>query len=241
MDSLDAAVALGCRKGKRVAVLIFGSQHRPGGGARSGRGSLQDEWACYRAPALLAGLEETRNQRVRAGRGPGRNKEQGARWLAFGDAVCVPSVPIMRDARLGLLDVSGGADCFDAIYMAAEKNPKLREIEVRGRKTLVFEDPAEADKLREAARSQMFLARSMGARVLILGAWGCGNYGNPPEIVAQSVLDVLRADATFHDCFDAIHFAVLSERDPNFEPFAHRVRAFNEKNAARLRPAAAAQ
>ena len=57
------------------------------------------------------------------------------------------------------------------------------------------------------------------ADILILGAFGCGVFGNPPEVVAQAFSN---AFAEFARCFEVVEFAVFAqnEDDPNYVAFS---------------------
>jgi hypothetical protein len=57
-------------------------------------------------------------------------------------------------------------------------------------------------------------ARRQGCTHLVVGAWGCGAYGNPPLAVAALFKRVLRARGA---AFVRIVFAIVG--DGNFEPF----------------------
>lgn len=58
------------------------------------------------------------------------------------------------------------------------------------------------------------------ARELVLGAWGCGVFGNDPRLVANIFKNWLESE-TFKGCFDNIVFAVLdkSPDKTNFNTF----------------------
>ena len=71
---------------------------------------------------------------------------------------------------------------------------------------------AEADAALER-RAEMLLrtAARYGHRALVLGAWGCGVFGNPPARVAEIFQTALTG--TFKGAFDRVHFAVLGDAD----------------------------
>jgi len=55
-------------------------------------------------------------------------------------------------------------------------------------------------------------------RNLVLGAWGCGAFGNPPKGVALAFRRLLTSE--FAGCFDRVWFAIIGgERTRNFETF----------------------
>lgn len=56
---------------------------------------------------------------------------------------------------------------------------------------------------------------------LILGAWGCGAFGNPPEQMAQLFMDVLNEDE-FRGKYKDIRFAIIEDhnsRGKNYQTF----------------------
>jgi uncharacterized protein (TIGR02452 family) len=61
-----------------------------------------------------------------------------------------------------------------------------------------------------AARANKFLwlAHSQGHKTLVLGAWGCGVFGNEPSAVAQMFSDALGPSGPFHGTFERVVFAV---------------------------------
>merc|ERR1712232_523431 len=44
---------------------------------------------------------------------------------------------------------------------------------------------------------------------IVLGAWGCGVFGNDPDTIAQIFSDLLRTDETFVNRWPKVVFAVL--------------------------------
>jgi uncharacterized protein (TIGR02452 family) len=69
-------------------------------------------------------------------------------------------------------------------------------------------------------RLMFVVARLQNVRVLVLGAFGCGAYGNPPEEVAELFAAILQECAHW---FDRVVFAVLITKDTeraNFNAFS---------------------
>ena len=66
------------------------------------------------------------------------------------------------------------------------------------------------------------VAMANGAEVLILGAFGCGAFCNPPELVAE-VFGVFTEK--YRECFDMVEYAVYhTEREKgNYEAFLRTV------------------
>ena len=73
---------------------------------------------------------------------------------------------------------------------------------------------------KEKMRLCLRMAASRGHGLLVLGALGCGAFGNPPEEVAACWLEVLRDDEFGGGWWREIWFAVFDGRNEgNFEVF----------------------
>ena len=83
--------------------------------------------------------------------------------------------------------------------------------------------PAELKKLLTKRIRRIFeIAVANGNEVLILGAFGCGAFRNPPEIVAKVFNNVMQNYLCY---YDTIEYAVYhAEREvANFETFKRRL------------------
>lgn len=58
------------------------------------------------------------------------------------------------------------------------------------------------------ANKLLWIAQHQGHQTLILGAWGCGVFGNAPAAVAQMFSDALNPNGLFHGAFERVIFAV---------------------------------
>ena len=58
------------------------------------------------------------------------------------------------------------------------------------------------------------VAKKENVEVLILGAYGCGAFHNPPEIIAALFKDLLNE---YH--FDTVEFAVYCNKDDKFSNY----------------------
>ena len=67
------------------------------------------------------------------------------------------------------------------------------------------------DTVRKRIRAVLHAAKAEGCETLILGAFGCGAFGNPPEAVAQIFKHCLKSDE-FRGCFRIVLFAILEAR-----------------------------
>jgi hypothetical protein len=93
----------------------------------------------------------------------------------------------------------------------------------RAEKDLLYSDriiysPGVPAALRCRAARVLEVAASHGHRRLVLGAWGCGVFGNDPVVVADAFADALSR----YDGFEHVCFAVLDRQQgtPVYDVFA---------------------
>ena len=68
-------------------------------------------------------------------------------------------------------------------------------------------------------RAVLHAAKLSGFPNIVLGAWGCGAFGNPPGLVAELFREQL-CSLEFRGSFRQVVFAVVDpKRDGNFKPF----------------------
>lgn len=192
--------------GKRVMVLDFANATTPGGGVLSGC-RAQEESLC-RCSTLYAGLttEDVIGQYYDKHR-------EGMDPLGSEDCIFVPGVTVMREDH-GRFPMLPESDWYrvDVVACAA---PKLTE---------GVYDNMELYKAHLArARRILMLAARNREEVLILGAFGCGAFRNPPAIVARAWKDALQE---FSHQFRTVEFAVagLSGDDANYRAFENEFR-----------------
>lgn len=153
------------KKAPNVCILNMASPLRPGGGVYAGATS-QEEFLCART-TLLPSLKEsfyrlpelggvfTRDVLVFRGSGP---LGESAGELATTERFFVD---VVSAGMLRFPDLEGGED---EVKRLSRRDGALVEAKMRG---------------------VLRIAESKGARKLVLGAWGCGAYGNPVADVAQ--------------------------------------------------------
>ncbi|MGW0822927.1 TIGR02452 family protein [Streptomyces sp. NPDC002845] len=188
-SSLEAAHRLAGTGDDPVAVLNFASARNPGGGFLNGA-QAQEEALC-RASALYACVREVRAfyDHHRAHRDP-----------FYSDRVIhSPAVPVFRDDRGRLLD-----EPYTAGFLtSAAPNASV----------VLRTAPERAVELPRAlaARAERVLETAVanGHRRLVLGAWGCGVFGNDPARVAGAFGGLLTGGGRFAGCFEHVVFAVL--------------------------------
>ncbi|KAF5583624.1 mitochondrial chaperone BCS1 [Fusarium pseudocircinatum] len=222
-DTLNAAIEL-CRRAQADAgpksqppiVVNFANRHSPGGGWLNGA-MAQEEALCYRSTLALS-----------------LNKKHYP--LERDEALYSPYALIMRD------DLSSGHEIsslpardlpvVSALTVAALRGPPVRLFTNEPRKdrmrrpsSEVFEKSVFAnDRDRDTTKAKMRLCLRMAAKhnhdMLVLGALGCGVYGNPPEDVAHCWLETLREHEFSGNWWREVWFAVFDPKNEgNFEMF----------------------
>lgn len=188
-DTLDAAKA-NVRYG-RTAVLNFANPHFPGGGVKNGA-SAQEESLCRRSN-LYPCLEDPR---LREEFYQYHRKEKD---YFFSDRLIYSrDVTVFKDSS-PVPAMMSPEEWFrvDVISCAA---PYLAKRRYTNRAALkeIFKD-----------RIRNFLEAAIDneAQVLILGAFGCGVFQNPPEIVAQAFREVL-SEVRYRGAFRRVVFAI---------------------------------
>ncbi|KAK8151861.1 hypothetical protein BKA80DRAFT_211765 [Phyllosticta citrichinensis] len=177
-ETLEAATLLASSptaKQSRMAVLNMASPLRPGGGLFNGATS-QEESLCMRT-TLYPSLQEAfyRLPEVGAIYTPDvlvfRHWDEEARDLNKRDRFFVD---VISAGMLRFPDLDGGGEDDD------DDAPK-RYASSRDRELVI-------SKMRAVLR----IARAKGIGRLVLGAWGCGAYGNPVGEIARAWQTVLR-------------------------------------------------
>jgi uncharacterized protein (TIGR02452 family) len=171
--------------GPGTAALVFASARNPGGGFRTGAVSQEEDIA--RASALHACLESV----------PAFYQHHRADPdLRYSDRVIYsPAVPVFRDDTWQMLD-----EPHELSFLTAAA-PNLGAIRAKQPEHAATVPPA----IRRRAVRVLEVAAVHGHRRIVLGAWGCGVFGNDPATVADAFVRAMRQVPAF----DRIVFAVL--------------------------------
>ena len=203
--SLEAAWAY---RDRNVCVLNFASATNPGGGVERGS-SAQEECLC-RCSTLYANL--TSQKLWSQFYGPHRRQRNP---LYNDDCIYTPGVVVFKsDTELPELLPAAQWWKTNVISCAAPNLRPSRDGTVR----ITIED----DELRQLhvrrMRRILDIAASEGNDVMILGAYGCGAFLNPPQIVAEAMKQVVQEN---RHCFRVIEFAVYCPpgNDRNYRIF----------------------
>ncbi|KAK6080911.1 hypothetical protein SCUP234_05009 [Seiridium cupressi] len=155
-------------KSARVAILNMASPLSPGGGFVNGAGS-QEESLCMRS-TLLSSL-----------------KDEFYRLPELG-AVYTPDVLVFRNEKSDDLDKQDRwfVDCVSAAML---RMPETEVDEDSGRG--IYVNAKDRDTILQKMRIVLRIFQAKGARKVVLGAWGCGAYGNPVGEIAAAWSKVL--------------------------------------------------
>ncbi|KAL7908298.1 hypothetical protein GGI35DRAFT_481000 [Trichoderma velutinum] len=169
VDTLEAASRLSKSSPSRIAVLNMASPLRPGGGVLTGATS-QEEWLCART-TLYPSLHEEFYRLPEIG------------------AIYTPDVLVCKTWDTEPSDLKPADQFFVDVITAAML--RLPEIETNQRGDITYSEQKDRDMVLAKMRCVMRILRSRHIKRVVLGAWGCGAYGNPVDEVARSWRRVL--------------------------------------------------
>ncbi|KFY46159.1 hypothetical protein V494_00576 [Pseudogymnoascus sp. VKM F-4513 (FW-928)] len=193
-DTFDAAATLlSSKPDARVGVLNMASAKQPGGGVLKGS-MAQEESLCMRS-TLYPSLQLSFYR------------------LPVGSAIYSPDIAVFRNSE------SNGTDILpqemwtfvDVISCSAIVRPEVA-VSVQGRKT--YSKAKDRETMTLKVRLIFQVAREMGVSRLVLGALGCGAFGNPPEEVAKIFKEVICGDDKrygYAEGIEEIVFAIFDE------------------------------
>ena len=192
--------------GHKQLVLNFASPTRPGGGVRTGA-KAQEEDLC-RKSTLLASLESD-------GAGAMYRYNKAHRTILNSDYMILsPMVEIIRDENNGLLQEPVAVSVLTAAAPHVSRGKQGisdREIE---------------NVIYNRIIGMLQVAATYKYRYLVLGAWGCGAFGNDADMMARLFYQAFKdikcgRNLEVNDLFDCVVFAVLdkTEQKYNFRSF----------------------
>ncbi|GIQ81104.1 conserved hypothetical protein CHP02452 [Kipferlia bialata] len=212
VDSVTAGVAQTAR-GKKVAVLNFANERRPGGGYLHGRSAQEEE--LFRRTNYVMSLDPS--QVNHGAEAPVQYPwHSPAAAQMDGEARCT-DVVVSEDVTVIRKGSEDGYAMMPPVTltMIATAAPDKPDTRPSGTGAQVYADPKQAATL--IARVHGVLRAAVYHKVdrLILGALGCGAFRNPPAEVV-SVFEALLP--TYLPYFERVTFAVLG--DDNYDAFA---------------------
>lgn len=192
-DCLKAAIALKTERGLNPAVLNMASSRRPGGGYKTGAAAQEEN--IFRRSNYFQSLED-----------PRRIDRQRTWHYPLGPlcGIYSPSVIVFRGPEDEGYPFLEQPVRLDFIAVAAIARPTVHRLE-DGTQRL---SPSDADLMRAKIALILDIALAHGHDSVVLGAFGCGAFGNPPEHVALLFREVLSTDA-YRCRFKRICFAIF--------------------------------
>jgi uncharacterized protein (TIGR02452 family) len=173
----------------KLGCLNFASAKNPGGGFLGG--AQAQEEALTRSSCLYHSLLTQQEHYYKPNR--------ACKSCLYLDRIILsPAVPFFRNDEGRLLD----APLFVTVVTAPAPNAGA-----------VRKNDPKSESLIEPvlrARAEMVIRAFHRWKVshLVLGAWGCGVFGNDPELVARAFLDLVGDGGPYAKCFQEIVFAI---------------------------------
>ncbi|MEG0778618.1 MAG: TIGR02452 family protein [Oscillospiraceae bacterium] len=200
---------------KKVCVLNFASATNPGGGVEKGS-SAQEESLC-RCSTLYFNLNDKKpfNDFYYPHRKSGNP-------LHNDDCIYTPDVVVFKsDTDTPRLLPQKSWYSVNVITCAAPNlrpRPSNSPNHHNGNEAIQISDRALEELHEKRLRRILNIALLEGNEVIILGAFGCGAFLNPPQVVAAAAKKVTEE---YRDCFDVIEFAVYCNPrdDSNYRVF----------------------
>jgi uncharacterized protein (TIGR02452 family) len=186
-------------QGYTVAILNFASALTPGGGWL--RGAIAQEESLARSSSLVYSLQDVQWY---------KDKSHFGNPFYDDTVIVTPNLPFFRTHDGKLLDTPwyGSVITSAAVYAHGVRRSmpnRISEIETH---------------MRSRVQSVYRAATTLNANVLILGAWGCGEFGNSPEFIARIMKEELNTvDMRYFEAIDM----VVADTHPlkqNYEAFA---------------------
>lgn len=206
LDTFEKASQPGWRED--AICLNMASEYIPGGGVLRGA-KAQEEDLCRRSTLLRSLYIFSNNSEEKEILGITEKSKSTYPLKRYG-AIYSPSVEVFKSRKY---DYLLHPFCTNVITMAAIRNPETKEDGelLSGPKQII------KDKIRSLLR----VAGKIGKRKLILGAWGCGAFKNPPRQVAELFKQIL-GESEFQGWFSDICFAIIDNpyyQDSNYSIF----------------------
>lgn len=206
IDSYLKAIEMG----PKAAVLNMASSRNPGGGVTKGS-KAQEEDLCRRSN-LVVSLYSFSDR----GRLSSKRLRSGCYPIPTYGGIYSPKVTIYRDTDYNTYQEPHYTNVISVAAMVRpEYDPETLQIK-----------KSQVHIAKRKIRSILRIALLRGHTKLVLGAFGCGAFCNPPKHIAQLFKEVL-SETEFFNVFEEICFAILDdgntgkEHNPegNYKPF----------------------
>lgn len=203
--TLSATERLVVEEQLNTVALNFASAKNPGGGFRSGARAQEESLA--RSSALYPCLVNNEMYTF-------HRQHKDPFYTNY--AIYSPDVPVFKRDNGDLLQ--------QPYYCSFITAPAVNAGVVRKRKSKNAQQIS--DEMRRRIHKVLTIAALYKQEVIVLGAWGCGVFGNDSTTIADLFYEELQL---FRGVFSKVVFAIIdhSRRKQNIEPFYH---AFGKKS-----------
>lgn len=194
-----------CNSGKKTAVLNFANPIEPGGGVLRGA-NAQEEYLCrasnlyYSLTCEQAKMFYQHHKQIRL-----KEKENNSFFLASDLIIYSPGVTVIRE------DIGYLPDMFNPTQEYTEHWMKVDVITCAApyfaNPESILSDEVLYTLFRKRIRNIFESAIDNDVDSLVLGAFGCGAFHNPPMLVAKAFSDVL-LEKRYRNAFSDVLFAV---------------------------------
>lgn len=192
LDSVSAILKLAESAERPMAVLNFSSYKNPGGGFIGGS-RAQEECLCQES--FLYNVLSRMTEKFYDW-----NNRNTNRTLYHNRGIYTPGVVFMREEKRTVCDV---ITCAAPNFSAAHRNQNVTREE-------------NSRVLRDRIRFVLDIAAENRVSTLILGAYGCGVFGQDATEVAGIFREYLESR---YSCFERVLFAIPEGRDGNYQAF----------------------
>lgn len=201
MDSYQAG-----RKFAHSLVMNFANAHNPGGGFKMGA-TAQEESLC-RCSTLYASIDSKKASEMYVYNNTHASRVESDYMLIS------PKVAVFRDEKYDLLE--------EPVLLGVVTVPAPN----RYGAAMIASDKLIEDTFLRRIRIMLAAAAKYQYKNLILGAWGCGAFGNSPKKVAGYFKEIIVAEE-YGKCFDEICFAIYgNENGKNITAFRECFKCF---------------
>lgn len=178
--------------GYHPVMLNLASLSHPGGGYKTGAGAQEEN--IVRRSNYAWTID--RDMRPAAPRYP----------ISAQGGIYSPQVTVFRDSEDAGYAFRTNPFTIAVVGVAAERKPEL-ESTSQGKR---IKNPAIVLQLYEKVHAILAIAAAKGHDCIILGALGCGAYGNPPDQVAMVFREVLEE---YNGIFAKVVFAIIDDHN----------------------------
>eukprot|EP00053_Salpingoeca_punica_P004686 m.50382 g.50382 ORF g.50382 m.50382 type:complete len:302 (-) comp12899_c0_seq1:119-1024(-) len=202
-DSFDEAKRLTELYGEgNVSVLNFASARNAGGGFL--RGAQAQEESLARSSALYI------TQETKGGVYYSVNRRPSNSLLYTDHMIYSMGVPVFRDSTSNAL-----LETPWHVNVITSPAPNRGAVAQNKPADLPLVEPT----MRRRMQQVLAAAVARKQKAIILGAWGCGVFGNAPQTVARLFAEYLLDGGAFEKAFVHVSFAVLARDEKFIEPF----------------------